>query len=92
MKDIISVEHLAYTYPGLDDTPGVIVSEVFAGRPASVAGLRPFEIVTAVDDQVINNVEDFKKAIAGKSEVRLSVRRLAANRVVTVKPAMGPRR
>ena len=27
MKDIISVEHLAYTYPGLDDTPGVIVFE-----------------------------------------------------------------
>ncbi len=74
------------------NTPGVIVSEVFAGRPASVAGLRPFEIVTAVDDQVIHNVEDFKKAISGKNEVRLSVKRLAANRVVTVKPAMGPRR
>ena len=27
MKDIIFVEHLAYTYPGLDDTPGVIVFE-----------------------------------------------------------------
>ena len=25
MKDIISVEHLAYTYPGLDDQPGVSV-------------------------------------------------------------------
>ena len=75
-----------------DNASGVIVSEVFAGRPASVAGLRPFEIITAVDDQVIHNVEDFKKAVAGKSEVRLSVRRLAANRVVTVKAAVGPRR
>ena len=27
MSDIISVEHLAYTYPGLDDTPGVQVFE-----------------------------------------------------------------
>ena len=27
MKEIISVEHLAYTYPGLDDTPGVVVFE-----------------------------------------------------------------
>ena len=27
MSEIISVEHLAYTYPGLDDTPGVVVFE-----------------------------------------------------------------
>ena len=27
MSDIISVEHLAYTYPGLDDEPGVVVFE-----------------------------------------------------------------
>ena len=25
MSDIISVEHLAYTYPGVEDTPGVPV-------------------------------------------------------------------
>ena len=27
MREIISVEHLAYTYPGLEDTPGVVVFE-----------------------------------------------------------------
>ena len=27
MKTAISVEHLAYTYPGVDDTPGVAVFE-----------------------------------------------------------------
>ena len=27
MSDIISVEHLAYTYPGLDDEPGVVIFE-----------------------------------------------------------------
>ncbi len=27
MSEIISVEHLAYTYPGLEDTPGVMVFE-----------------------------------------------------------------
>ena len=27
MRDIISVEHLAYTYPGMEDTPGVSVFE-----------------------------------------------------------------
>ena len=27
MKEIIKTEHLAYTYPGVDDTPGVSVFE-----------------------------------------------------------------
>ncbi len=72
--------------------PGVIVSNVTAGSPASTAGLRPFEIVTAVNDKSVHNVEDFKQAVASGNEVRLAVRRLAANRVVTVKLPVGPRR
>ena len=65
---------------------GVIVSEVDAGSSASTAGLRPFEIITAVNDKPVHNAGDFKKALAGCSEVSLAVRRLAANRVVTLKP------
>lgn len=72
-------------------TPGVIVSDVYAGSAAAVAGLRPFEIITAVDDKAVYSAGDFKKAVAGKNEVRLAVKRLAANRVVTVKAAAGPR-
>ena len=75
-----------------ENTPGVIISDVYAGKSASVAGVRPFEIITAVNDQPVCNVKDFQKAVAGKLEVRLAVRRLAANRVVTVKAAAGPRR
>jgi len=73
-------------------TPGVIISNVFAGSSASTAGLKPFEIITAVNDQPVHNVEEFRKAVEGVSELRLSVRRLAANRVVTVKAKVGPRR
>ena len=72
--------------------PGVIVADVAAGSSASTAGLRPFEIITAVNDQPIKNVEDFRRAVSNQSEVRLAVRRLAAGRVVTVKSAVGPRR
>lgn len=74
-----------------ENIPGVIISDVYAGKSASVAGVRPFEIITAVNDQLIFNVKDFQKAVAGKSEVRLAVKRLSANRVVTVKAAVGPR-
>ncbi len=72
--------------------PGVIISDVSAGRTGSVAGLRPFEIITAVDEKTVKNVKDFARAISGKSEIRLSVRRLGANRVVTVKLPVGPRK
>ena len=72
--------------------PGVIVADVAAGSSASTAGLRPFEIITAVNDQPVKNVEDFRRAVSNQSEVRLAVRRLAAGRVVTIKSAVGPRR
>ena len=71
---------------------GVIVSDIVPGSNASTAGLRPFEIITAVNDQPVSNVEDFRRAVNGQSEVRMAVRRLAAGRVVTIKSAVGPRR
>jgi S1-C subfamily serine protease len=75
-----------------EKTPGVIISNVFAGSSASTAGLKPFEIITAVNDKPVHTVEEFRKALEGVSELRLSVRRLASNRVVTVKAKVGPRR
>jgi hypothetical protein len=46
-----------------NNAPGVIISNVYAGKPASVAGLRPFEIITAVDDKAVYSAGDFKNAI-----------------------------
>ena len=73
-------------------TPGVIISNVSAGSSASTAGLKPYEIITAVNDKPVHNAEEFRKAVEGAAELRLSVRRLATDRVVTVKPKIGPRR
>ena len=70
--------------------PGVIVADVFAGSPAATAGVRPFEIITAVNDHPVNNVKDFQKAVSGADEIRLAIRRLAAPRMVTVRPQLGP--
>ena len=72
-------------------TPGVIVSDVYAGSPASTAGIKPYEIITAVNEKSVHSSEEFKKALAASSgEISLSVRRLSANRVVTVKLKDGP--
>ncbi len=72
-------------YKLADDAPGVVVSKVQPGNPAAVAGLRPLEIVTHVDDKPIKDVKALSDAVRGKKEFSLSVRRLAATRIVRVK-------
>ena len=62
--------------------PGVIISAVEPGSKAGVGGARPYEIITHVNDQAVNNVKEFEKAIAGKAELRLSVLRMTKNRLV----------
>ncbi len=64
------------------DDPGVIVSRVAPGSRASVAGLRPYEIILDVDGVAVRNVEELKKLLSGKSKVSLTVRRMTVNRVV----------
>ncbi len=64
------------------EDPGVIVAEVEPGSKASVAGVKPFELVTHVNERPVHTVEDFEKAIAGQAELRLSVKRRLTGRVV----------
>ncbi len=67
-----------------DDAPGVLVCKVQAGHPAAVAGLRPLEIVTHVNGEPVNSAKRLGELLRGKDEVQLSVRRLAATRVVRI--------
>ena len=62
--------------------PGVIVSAVEPGSKAGVGGVRPYEIITHVNDQAVSSVTAFEKAIKGKTELRLSVLRMTKNRLV----------
>ncbi|MBM4019727.1 MAG: PDZ domain-containing protein [Planctomycetes bacterium] len=75
-----------------DDEPGVVVSKVEPGGKASVAGLKPYEIITHVNDKPVANAGDFEAAAAGQDELRLSVKRMTRGRVVKIKmaPAAGP--
>jgi serine protease Do len=69
--------------------PGVIVSSVEPGSKAGVGGVRPFEIITHVNDQPVNSVKEFEKAIKGKDELRLSVLRMTKNRLVKLRMTGG---
>ncbi len=67
--------------------PGLILAKIEPGSKASVSGLKPYEIITHVNDKPVRNVADFKKLIAGQSELRLAVKRMTRGRVVKIKMA-----
>jgi hypothetical protein len=64
--------------------PGVIISKIEPGSKASVAGFKPYEMITHVNDKPILNVGDFEKAIPKEGEIRLSVKRMNQGRVVKI--------
>lgn len=84
----LTVKNLTYEvrrYFQMDESePGVILADIEAGSIASVRGLKPCEIVTAVDSAPVGNVGDFEEALAAGGEVSLTVKRLSQSRVVQV--------
>lgn len=67
------------------DEPGVVVGRIEPGGKASVAGVKPFELITHVNDQPVASVADFEKFAAAGGELKLSIKRMAKGRIVTVK-------
>ncbi|KPJ54451.1 MAG: hypothetical protein AMS16_04780 [Planctomycetes bacterium DG_58] len=65
--------------------PGVILSKILPGSKASVSGLKPFEIITHINDQPLHSVKDFEGLAEGKGEIRLSVLRMTETRIVKIK-------
>lgn len=67
------------------DEPGVVISKLEPGSKASVSGLKPYEVVTHVNDQPVASVKDFERLIAVGGELKLSIKRMAKGRIVTIK-------
>jgi S1-C subfamily serine protease len=66
------------------DEPGTIVSKVEPGSKASVSGIKPYEIITHVNDKPVKNVKDFEAATQAQDELRLAVKRMNRGRVVKI--------
>jgi serine protease Do len=78
---------LAKTF-NLDDTDGVLVSNVASGEPAREAGLRRGDVIVEVDRQPVRNVAEYKKALSqvqDASSVLLLVKRSDNTIYVAVK-------
>jgi hypothetical protein len=73
-----------------NDEPGVVISKIELGSKASIAGLKPYEVITHVNDQPVMNVGDFERLSKDQTELRLSVKRMTTGRIVKVSlPAAG---
>ncbi|NLW87848.1 MAG: hypothetical protein GXY38_13350 [Planctomycetes bacterium] len=84
----LTVRDLTYEarryFQRMADQPGVIISNITPGSKASVAGLKPFEIVTHVNDSPVNTIEDFKKALEDQKELRFTIVRMMRGRTVKI--------
>jgi len=64
--------------------PGVVIVKVQPGNPAAIAGLRPLEIVTHVNNEPVADAKDFAKKVKSAKSLTFTIRRLAATRVVRI--------
>ncbi len=71
-------------YQKKDDDPGVIVSKVKPGSKASVAGIKPFELITRLNGRRVDSAEEFGELVRASDEVRLSVERMGRTRQVRI--------
>ncbi len=65
--------------------PGVIVSRVEKGGKAAIAGVKPYEIVTSINDQPVLTVVDAEKGLKQGGELRIGIKRMTQGRIVKVK-------
>ncbi len=68
-----------------DDAPGVIISKIESGEKAAVAGIKPYEIITKVNDEPVTSADDFERLIQGVTELRFNVNRLTQDRLVRIR-------
>lgn len=86
----VTVKNMTYEvrqYLNVDaKAPGVIICDLSTGGKSSVAGMKPFERITKINDTEIFNIVDFKKAIATSGDdIRVVVNRIGTERIVKMK-------
>jgi len=69
------------------NAPGIVVKEVVPGAKASVAQIRPFEIIVSINDRPVTSPENFEKLVreftsAGRVELLLSY--LGQSRIIEI--------
>ncbi len=66
------------------DEPGLVLSRIEPGGVAAVAGLKPFELILAINDAPVRTMAEMEAAMGAAGPIRLEVRRMHQNRVVVL--------
>ncbi len=66
------------------DDVGVIISKIEKGSKGSTSGLKPYELITHVNDKPVKNVKDFEEVTKGQNEMRFTIKRMTRGRIVKV--------
>ena len=90
-RQLIQGEPVAHPYLGValaaTGTGGALVGSVDAGSPAARAGLRPGDVITAVDSQPVHNADDVVAVVQGDrvgQEITLTYTRQGDEHTATV--------
>ncbi len=78
---------------GLDRPGGVVVTQVYEGGPADEAGIRKGDVILAVGDQPVNDLESFRFRVATArlgDRARVEVRRKGKSRQITLPLVQAP--
>lgn len=59
--------------PAFGKIEGIMLYSVERGSPAWIAGLRSYDIVTSVNRQPVNNLEQFKQMVTNQPELLLNI-------------------
>ena len=52
-----------------------------------MAGIKPYEIITHINGQVVATVQDFEKLASNQEELNLAIKRMTKGRLVKVRMA-----
>lgn len=67
------------------DSPGLVVARIEPGSSASTGGLKPFELITHVNDQPVRTIDEFSEAAKAGGDIRLAVQRMHQGRIAIVR-------
>lgn len=84
----LGLKELSYDtrhYLQLDATAsGLIAASVQPGGLASVAGIKPYEVLVSANEKPLKTAADLKEVLASQSHIALVVRRLHQTRIVVI--------